>query len=70
MRLTSQLINGILRVLQKLLKYFHGTIISTSFVSPSAGVFPFILILDLNDSESVTLSFGPSYCHKPPDVLE
>ena len=39
-RLTSQLINGISRVLQKLLKYFNGTIISTSFVFPSAGVFP------------------------------
>ena len=33
MRLISQLINGISRVLQKLLKYFNGTIISTFFVS-------------------------------------
>ena len=31
-RLTSQLINGFSGVLQKLLKYFNGTIISTSFV--------------------------------------
>ena len=31
-RLTSQLINGISSVLQKLLKYFSGTIISTFFV--------------------------------------
>ena len=60
MRLTSQLINGISRVLQKLLKYFNGTIISTSFVLPSAGVFPVIFILDLNDSESAKLSFGSS----------
>ena len=50
-RLTSQLINGISRVLQKLLKYFNGTIISTSFVLPAAGVFPVIFILDLNDSD-------------------
>ena len=51
-RLTSQLINGISRVLQKLLKYFNGTIILTSFVLPPAGVFPVIFTLDLNDSES------------------
>ena len=31
MRLTSQLINGISRILQKLLEYFNGTNISTSF---------------------------------------
>ena len=30
-RLISQLIGGISRVLQKLLRYFDGTIISTSF---------------------------------------
>ena len=50
-KLTSQLINDISRVLQKLLKYFNGTIISTSFVLPAAGVFPVIFILDLNDSD-------------------
>ena len=60
MRLTSRLINGISRVLQKLLKYFNDIIISTSFVLPSAGVFHVIFILDLNDSESVKLSFGSS----------
>ena len=60
MRLTSQIINGISRVLQKLLKYFNGTIISTPFVLPSAGALPVIFILDLNDSESVKLSFGSS----------
>ena len=58
--LTSQLISGTSRVLQNLLKYFNGTIISTSFVFPSAGVFPVIFILDLNDSESAKLSFGSS----------
>ena len=72
MRLTSQLINGISRVFQKLLKYFNGTIISTFFVLPSAGVFPVIFILDLNDSECAKLSFGSSlsYCHKLPDAFE
>ena len=58
MRLTSQLINSISRVLQKLLKYFNGAIISTSFSLPSSGVFPVIFILDLNDPKSVKLSFG------------
>ena len=48
-RLTSQLTNGISSVLQKLVKYFNGTIISTSFVLPSAGVFPVIFTLDIND---------------------
>ena len=52
---TSKLINSVSRVFQKLLKYFNGTIISTSFVLLSAGVFPVIFILDLNDSKSVKL---------------
>ena len=59
-KLTSQLIYGISRVLQKLLKYFNGTIISTSFSLPSSGVFPVIFILDLNDLEFAKLSFGSS----------
>ena len=59
-RLTSQLINGISSVLQKLLKYFSGTVISTSFVLPSSGVSPVIYTLDLNYSESVKLSLGLS----------
>ena len=45
-RLTSQLINDISRVLQKLLKCFNGAVISTSFVSPLA-VFPIIFTLFL-----------------------
>ena len=57
-RLTSQLINGISRVLQKLLKYFNGTIISISLALPLAGVFPVIFTLDSNDSESAKLLFG------------
>ena len=56
-RLISQLINGISRVLQKLLNSFNGTTFSTFFVLPSAGVFPVILILDLNDSDCVQLSY-------------
>ena len=55
MRLTSQLINGNSRVLQKLFKYFNGIIISRSFVLPLAGKFPVIFILDLNDLESSRL---------------
>ena len=53
MRLISQLINSISRVLQKLLKYFNGSANSTSFVLPAAGIFPVVLILNLNDSDYV-----------------
>ena len=60
MGLTSPLNNAISRVLQKLLKYFRGTIISTSFSLPATGVFPVIFILDLNDSESANLSLVSS----------
>ena len=41
--------------------YFNGTIILTSFVFPSAGVFSVIFILDLNNSDCVMLSFGLSF---------
>ena len=54
MRLISQLIRGISRVLQNLLKYFNGTTILTSFVSfyhlPAALVFPVVFTLYLNDA--------------------
>ena len=60
-RLTSQLIKGISSVLPKLLKYFSGTIISTSFALPLSGVFPATFTLDLNNSESAILSFGSSF---------
>ena len=50
MRLTSQLLKSISRVLQKLLKYFDDTSISKCFVFKAAEFFPLILILDLNDS--------------------
>ena len=58
--LTSQLVNRISRVLQKLLKYCNGTIILTSYVLPPAGVFTVIFTLDLKDSEFAKLSFGSS----------
>ena len=47
MRLIPQLIKDISIVLQKLLKYFIGTIISTSFALPAA-VFPVAFCLNLN----------------------
>ena len=50
---TSQLIKGISRVLQKILKYFSGTIISTFSVSPSSLVLPIIFDLKLNESISL-----------------
>ena len=60
-RLTSQLIKGISRVLQKLLKYFNGIIILTSFILPPAGAFSIIFTLDLNYSEFAKLSFRSSF---------
>ena len=58
MRLISELIYGISRVLRKLHKYFNGTAVLTSLVLPGAGDFSVILILNLNYSDSVILSFG------------
>ena len=58
MRLSSQVINGLSRVLQKLLKSLNGTTISTTFVLPLVGVFTVIFTLDLNNSKSVKLLFG------------
>ena len=59
-KLTSQLINDISRALQKLLKYFNGTILSTSLSLPLSGVFPVIFMLDSNGLEFSKLSFGSS----------
>ena len=55
-RFSSEL-QDISRVLQKLLKYFNDTAISTSFVLPTTWVVPVIFALILNDVKSVTLSF-------------
>ena len=69
--LISQVIKVISRVLQKLLKYFDGTAIVTSFVLPSAGILPVIFILGLNNSESAKLAFGSlKYGHKHKDIFE
>ena len=55
---TSQLINGLSKFLQKLLKYFKG-ITNSAFVNESllCGVFPTILVFYLKDSESVESGF-------------
>ena len=69
--LISQVIKVISRVLQKLLKYFDGTAILTSFVLPSAGILPVIFILGLNNSESTKLAFGSlKYGHKHKGIFE
>ena len=52
-RLGSQLINSISRVLQKLLKYFNGTIFWTSSL-PSFLVWPAFFCLDLNEALSIS----------------
>ena len=49
MRLISQLISDIARVLSNLVKYFNDTVTSASFVLPAAGVFPVIFTFDLNE---------------------
>ena len=81
-RLTSQLIIGISRVHQKLLKYFNGTIISTLSTSPSSSAWPATFALELNESVAltslkltilpllVTAGISLHYCHKLPDVFE
>ena len=56
-RLISQSINCISRVLHKLLRYFNGTIVSTSFVQ-SFLVRPVIFCLNLK--EAPLLSSGKS----------
>ena len=71
---TSQLIKGISRVLQKLLRYFNGTIISTLII-PSLIVWPVIFVLKLNESAALaplkstispalfTAGISLQYCH-------
>ena len=81
-RLVSQLINGISSLLQKLLAYFNGIIISISFVPP----FPVcsvicclnlkeILLLLLAGKSIILLLLSRAgsslyYCQKPPYVFE
>ena len=45
---TSQLIKDISGVLQKLLKYFNGTINSVSFILPLLSAWPVIFVLKSN----------------------
>ena len=78
-RLTSQLLKGISRVLQKLLEYFNRTIITTLSISPSSSVWLVIFALKLNESvalPTLKLTILPllfatgislKYCHKLPD---
>ena len=79
---TSQLIKDISRVLQKLLKYFNRTIISTLSILPSLPVLPVIFVLKLNKSvalaplkstispSSSTAVISLQYCQKLQDVFE
>ena len=74
-RLISQLIKGILRVFQILLKYFNGNSIFASFVLPSAEDFPVIFTLTLNEALSPEKLSRPQssslkYFHTPSDVFE
>ena len=61
--LVLQLISGISRVLQKLLRYFNDTVILTCF-SPSLPVSPVLICLDLNNTilfsagKSITVSLA------------
>ena len=50
MRLLSQLMEGISRVFQKLLKHFNGTFISASFIRLVLTVLPFMFCLVLNEA--------------------
>ena len=72
MRLISQLIKDISRVLQRLLKYFNGTIISTSFFC--LNLIESLLILPVGKLAIASLSSknGSSlnYYHKLPYVFE
>ena len=82
MRLVSQLIKGISRVLQKLLKYFSGIIISTFSMCLSSLVLPIIFDVKLNESVSLvpskikilpssfTAGISLQYCLKLSDVFE
>ena len=80
-RLISQLIESISRVLQKLLRYFNGTIILTS-VLPLSPVLPVTFSFILNKSvvalsalkavialSASKVSSSLKYCHKVQDIF-
>ena len=56
-RFISQLIDGMSSVLQKLLKCFNGTTVSTSFSVMLPSNFPVILVLQSKDLESLIEQF-------------
>ena len=80
--LTSQLIKRISRVLQKMLKYLTGTIISTLSIHPLLSVWRVTFALKLNESLASAplnstilplffkVGISLQYCHRLPDVLE
>ena len=81
-KLNSQSINSISRVLQKLLKCFNDTLVLTFFI-PSFSILPDIFVFNfkkalliLSAGKSAISPFlfknrsSPQYCHKIPDVLE
>lgn len=72
MKLISQLINSVSRILQKFLKHFNETVILMIFVLTAAGILPVILALILNGSKSVIVAFGLSlqHCYKRPDAIK
>ena len=59
-RFISQLINGISRVLQKLLRYLNETAVSAYLVLSSTRALPVILAFNLKDSEFVISLFDLS----------
>ena len=81
-RLILELIKDISRVLQKLLNYFNGIIISTLSYSWSLSVWIVIFALELNESVTLaplklkispilfTAGISLQYCHKLLDVFE
>ena len=78
-RLITQLIKGISRVLHELLRYFNGTIIATLFVPPLLiwpvfflffCFFCFFVVVFFNFSLWSTADSSLQYCHKIPDVFE
>ena len=63
MRLISQLIKSIARVLQKSLNYFNGTIISTFFLPLAESALPLSSSLNLNEallSTAYELAIAPA----------
>ena len=56
----SQLIKGVSRIPQKLLKCFNGAAISTLLLLAAAGVFPVIFTLGMTYSDSAIAALSAS----------